>query len=273
MGYSFKGSISFGLVYIPVQLVGAVKNNDIGFNMLDKKTMSRVRYKKTCVDCGGRELKAEDIIKGYEYEPDKYIAFDDKDFEKIKSKRDKNITIESFVDLAEIDPVYFDKPYYVVPTGGEKAFAVLLKAMSEANKAGIAKTVLGSKETLILVRAKDGGMLLNTLFYADEVQKNPAKEIKEEGSAAELKIAKNIIETMSAPFKPESYKDDYREKLMKAINDKIAGKEIKKPKSAASGAKITDLMEALQKSLEMTSPKKNSKKTIVKQSARVRKKA
>jgi DNA end-binding protein Ku len=275
MAYSYKGSISFGLVYIPVQLVSAVKNNDVSFNMLDKKTMSRIKYKKTCVDCGGKEVKPEDIVKGYEYEPDKYIAFEDKDFEKLKSKRDKNITIESFVNLSEVDPVFFDKPYYVVPTGGEKAFNVLLKAMGDADKAGIAKTVLGTKETLILVRAKGKEMLLNTLFYADEIQKNPAKESDAQGSAAELKIAKNIIETMSAPFKPNEYKDEYRERLIKAIDDKIAGKEIKKPRAGTDGnAKITDLMEALQKSLEMSKPKKTVKKAaLVKTEPRVRKKA
>ena len=128
MAYSYKGSISFGLVYIPVTLHSTIKNNDIGFNMIDKKTMSRVKYKKTCADCDGREVRQEDIVKGYEYEEGKYVLFDEKDFEKLKSKKDKNITIEQFVNLAEIDPLYFDKPYYVAPTGAEKAFSVLLSA-------------------------------------------------------------------------------------------------------------------------------------------------
>ncbi len=178
MAYSYKGSISFGLVYIPVTLHSTIKNNDIGFNMIDKKTMSRVKYKKTCADCDGREVRQEDIVKGYEYEEGKYVLFDEKDFEKLKSKKDKNITIEQFVNLAEIDPLYFDKPYYVAPTGAEKAFSVLLSAMEEEGKAAVAKTVLGTKETLIAIRAKDGQMLLNTLFFAEEVTKNPAKEIK-----------------------------------------------------------------------------------------------
>lgn len=164
MAYSYKGSISFGLVYIPVTLHSTIKNNDIGFNMIDKKTMSRVKYKKTCADCDGREVRQEDIVKGYEYEEGKYVLFDEKDFEKLKSKKDKNITIEQFVNLAEIDPLYFDKPYYVAPTGAEKAFSVLLSAMEEEGKAAVAKTVLGTKETLIAIRAKDGQMLLNTLF-------------------------------------------------------------------------------------------------------------
>ena len=250
MAYSYKGSISFGLVYIPVTLHSAVKNNDIGFNMIDKKTMSRVRHKKTCEDCGGREVKQEDIVKGYEYEDGKYVIFDDGDFEKLKTKKDKNITIDSFVPLDEVDPIYFDKPYYVMPTGAEKAFAVLLKAMEQENKAAIAKTVLGTKETLILIRAKDGQMLLNTLFFEEEITKNPSKDITEQGSDGELKMAKAIIESMSGEFEPEQYKDEYREKVQQAIEQKIAGKEIVKPKEKTTTT-AASLMDALQQSLAL----------------------
>lgn len=251
MAYSYKGSLSFGLVYIPVTLHNTIKNNDVGFNMIDKKTMSRVKYKKTCADCDGREVKQEDIVKGFEYEDGKYVVFEDKDFEKIKSKKDKNITIEKFVELSEVDPLYFDKPYYVVPTGAEKAFAVLVTAMEEEGKAAVAKTVLGTKETLILIRAKDGQMLLNTLFFEEEVTKNPAKSVNEKGNAAELKMAKAIIEGMTGKFNPEDYRDEYRQKVQAAIERKIAGKEIVAPKESGGG-KVVDLMEALTKSLELT---------------------
>lgn len=156
MAYSYKCSISFGLVYIPVTLHASVKTQDVGFNMLDKKTMSRVKYKKTCEECDGREVKQEDIVKGYEYEDDKYVVFTEEDFEKLKTKKDKNITIQKFVDIAEIDPIYYDRPYYVNPTGAENAYSLLLRAMEEEKKVGIAKTVLGNKETLIALRAKDG---------------------------------------------------------------------------------------------------------------------
>ena len=263
MAYSCKGSISFGLVYIPVTLHSTIKNNDIGFNMIDKKTMSRVKYKKTCADCDGREVRQEDIVKGYEYEEGKYVLFDEKDFEKLKSKKDKNITIEQFVNLAEIDPLYFDKPYYVAPTGAEKAFAVLLSAMEEEGKAAVAKTVLGTKETLIAIRAKDGQMLLNTLFFAEEVTKNPAKEIKNEASEAEIRMAKTIIESMTGKFEPEKYKDEYREKVLAAIEQKISGKEINSPRERSEG-KVIDLMDALKKPaakkaapVKKTPPKKN----------------
>lgn len=267
MAYSYKGSISFGFVYIPVTLHNTIKNNDIGFNMIDKKTMSRLKYKKTCADCDGREVRQEDIVKGFEYEDGKYVIFDEKDFEKIKSKKDKNITIEKFVDLSEVDPLYFDKPYYVVPTGAEKAFAVLLTAMEEEGKAAVAKAVLGNKETLILIRAKGGQMLLNTLFFAEEVTKNPAKDITEKPNDAELKMAKAIIEGMSGKFNPEEYKDEYREKVQEAIERKIAGKEIVAPKEK-SGGSITNLMEALTKSLELTKKPKTAKAAATKKTAK-----
>lgn len=258
MAYSYKGSISFGFVYIPVTLHKSIKNNDIGFNMIDKKTNSRVQYKKTCVECGGREVKQEDIVKGFEYEDGKYVIFEEKDFEKLKSKKDKNITIEKFVELSEVDPIYFETPYYVVPTGAEKAFAVLLTAMEEEGKAAIAKTVLGTKETLILIRAKEGQMLLNTLFFAEEVTKNPAKEITEKPNTAELKMAKAIIEGMSGKFNPEEYKDEYRQKVQEAIERKIAGKEIVAPKDNKT-ATVSNLMEALTKSLELAQKPKTKK--------------
>lgn len=271
MAYSYKGSISFGLVYIPVTLHSAVKNNSIGFNMIDKKTMSRVKYKKTCADCDGREVRQEDIVKGFEYEDGKYVVFDDKDFDKLKSKKDKNITIEKFVKLSEVDPIYFDKPYYVVPTGAEKAFAVLLAAMEQEGKAAVAKTVLGTKETLILIRAKGGQMLLNTLFFEEEITANPAKEVKEQCSQVELKMAKALIEGMSGKFNPSDYKDEYRRKVQEAIERKIAGKEIVSPKESGSG-KMIDLMEALTKSLELAQKPKPTKRTATKKTVE-RKKA
>lgn len=271
MAYSYKGSISFGLVYIPVTLYSAVKDNSIGFNMIDKKTMSRVKYKKTCADCDGREVRQEDIVKGFEYEDGKYVVFDDKDFDKLKSKKDKNITIEKFVKLSEVDPIYFDKPYYVVPTGVEKAFAVLLAAMEQEGKAAVAKTVLGTKETLILIRAKGGQMLLNTLFFEEEITANPAKEVKEQCSEVELKMAKALIEGMSGKFNPSDYKDEYRRKVQEAIERKIAGKEIVSPKERGSG-KMIDLMEALTKSLELAQKPKPAKRTAAKKTSE-RKKA
>ena len=195
---SFKGAISFGLVYIPVSLSVSVKENDIGFNMIDKKTMSRIKYKKTCVDCENKEVKKEDIVKGYRYEKDKYVIFTEKDFEKLKTEKDKTINILQFINLSEIDPIYFDKSYYITPTGGEKAFNVLLTAMQKQNRAAIAKTVLGTKETLILIRSFNNQLIATTLYFYSEIQKSPeTKNVK----VQETKLNNNNIEEIKKKIK------------------------------------------------------------------------
>lgn len=258
MAYSYKGAITFGLVYIPITLSLSVKENDIGFNMLEKKTMSRVKYKKTCVDCNEKEVKNEDIVKGYQYEKDKYVIFTDKDFEKIKTQKDKNITIQQFVNLSEVDPIYFDRAYYVTPKGADKAFNVLLSAMEKENKAGIAKTVLGTKETLVLIRARGGKMLVNTLYFYNEIQKCPeVKNVKLDKK--ELDLATSLIAQMTEPFKPEKFKDEYNEKLKKAIKQKIAGNEIVEQKEKSAPNNVINLMEALQKSLGASTQTKKKK--------------
>jgi len=249
MAYSYKGSISFGLVYIPIKLHAAIKQNDIGFNMIDKQTMSRVKYKKTCVDCGDREVTQKDIVKGYEYQTDNYIIFTDEDFEKIKTQKDKNITIERFVDLNQIDPIFFDKAYFVEPTGAERAYGLLLKAMEQENKAGIAKTVLGTKETLIVLRSRGGQMALNTLFFNDELQRPSFPAVKIEPNIKEIELAKSIIAGMTNDFAPEDYKDEYAERLKMAIEAKIAGKELVPVKEKKTGNNIINLLDALKQSL------------------------
>ena len=255
MPYSYKGSISFGLVYIPVVLVAAAKSKDVRFHLLDRKTMSRVRYKKTCVDCGDREVKNEDVVKGYEYREGEYVVLEEEDFEKIKTQKQKTVAIEQFADLEEIDPVYYEKCYYVRPTGAERAYALLIAAMQAENKVGIAKTVLGNKETLIAIRARNGRMLLSTLYFPEEIQaEEPLKE--ESLDEKELELARSLIANMSAPFDPKKYRDEYRERVMQAIEAKIAGKQIQAPKERPA-AKVTDLLDALTKSLRSVEPAKS----------------
>ncbi|MBR4418686.1 MAG: Ku protein [Clostridia bacterium] len=257
MAYSYKGAITFGLVYIPITLSLCIKEHDIGFNMLERKTKSRIKYKKTCVSCNNKEVKNEDIVKGYQYEKGKYVIFTDEDFEKIKTPKDKNITIEQFVNLDEVDPIYFDKAYYVTPSGADKAYQVLLKAMESERKAGIAKTVLGTKETLILLRVRNGTMLINTLYFHNEVQAAPAVA-KIKLAKQELDLAKNLITQMTKSFEPEKFKDEYHLRLQKAIKRKIAGNDIVEAKQDQSEVQIINLMEALQKSLKTEKPKRKA---------------
>lgn len=259
VAYSYKGSISFGLVYIPIVLHSAVSDTSISFKLLEKKTKSRVKYKKTCEDCNEKEIGNQDIVKGFEYEDGKYVIFSEEDFENLKTPKNKTISIEQFINLQEVDPIYFDKSYYVEPTGGEKAFLLLLTAMEKEHKAGLAKTVLGTKEVLVLLSAVQGQMLLKTLFFETQIKKNPCKEINEKLQKAEIDLAKNLIAQMSAPFQPKKYKDEYRLRIEEAIEKKLQGKEIVASSKQAPSTAL-NLMEALQASLEAY-PK--SKKSLV----------
>jgi len=250
MGISYKGAISFGLIYIPITLYNVIRTNDISFNLIEKNTMSRVKYKKTCLDCDNKEVKQSDIVKGYEYEEGKYVIFDNDDFEKIKSKKDKNITIEAFVNLSDIDPIYYDKAYYVVPDSGAlRAFNLLLSSMEKEKKVGIAKTVLGTKEKLVAIRVKGGIMYLNTMFFNDEVMLVPYKAEKTKVEKQEVSLAITLLNSMTKKFQPEAYVDGYRKKIEEAIQAKIAGKQIVK-KDEIEANQALDLMAALEASLK-----------------------
>lgn len=248
MAYSYKGAISFGLVYIPISLQMIAKDKGISFNQIDKKTMSRVKYIKTCVDCDERVVKNEDIVKGYQYEKDKYVIIDEKEFEELKTEKEKSIVIEKFVELSEIDPMYFEKTYQVIPeSGAMKSYSLLATAMNEQNKAGIAKTVLGNKETIIVLRMREDKMLMSTLFFIDEIQ--PSVEVSiQEVDGKELEMATQILNYMSGEFNLADYKDEYKEKLQKLIQSKIDGQEF-----VVSDDKIPyteNIMDALKKMLE-----------------------
>lgn len=268
MAYSYKTSIAFGLVYIPITLYNTIKNNDIGFNMLDKKTKSRVKYKKTCEDCGDKTIKNEDIVKGYKVGDNDYVIFEEDELEKLKGKSDKNIIIEKFCALSDINPIYFDKTFYVVPEnkGAEKAYYLLLSTLKDENKVGIAKTMLGSSECVVALWVKGSSLVLSRLFFDEEVQRNPAENITAEVSKQEKMLAKSIIEAMDGKFDPSEYKDEYAERVKKAIKDKAKGKEIKVIDNEKT-VKITDLMEALQKSVNSLENKGSGKVVKIKKKA------
>ena len=255
---NIKSSISFGMVYIPIGYSPLLKPNELSFHLLDKKTMSRIKYKKVSSLDENHEVLNKDIVKGYEYDDDKYVIMEDKDFEKIKTEKDKNIVIEKFVNLKDIDPKYFDRPYQITPTGAEHACLLLAKAMENKQKVGLAKTVIGQKETLVIIRSKNNQLYLNTLFFEDELRKPKEENIKDNISKEELKMAEELIDNLSGSFKPNDYQDLYQEKLLKAIEKKIAGKKITKIKEIKS-KKITNLMEALTESIKATSKKEKKK--------------
>lgn len=259
MAATHKGGISFGLVYIPVALHTATQDNDVRFNQLCRDDLSRVKYKKVCASCG-KEVGPGEIVKGFQYEPDKFVVVTDEDFEKIKTEKDRSIQILLFADLSSIRPIYYDKTYHVIPEkGGEKAFELLRRAMLEENKVAVGKTVMGNSETLLAIIPTQEGMLIEKMFYADEIKDIPKEFAHPEVNEAELTMAKQLIQTMDKPFEPELYHDEYQERLRELIHTKIAGKEVvqaadEKPDN------IINLMDALKASIEQNKPKKTTRR-------------
>ncbi len=249
---NYKTAISFGLVHIPVTLNPIIKDNNTSFNLLHKKCNERIKYQKFCPHCK-EEVKQKDLIKGYEYASENYVLFDDNDFEKLKSEGDKNIDIISFVNLKEIDPIYYEKSYYLKPQDKNKAFSLFKKALNKVGKVAIARTILGNKSYYVILRFGHDNIIMNTLFYEEEIRLNE-EIIDEEYNKEELDLAVKLIDNMTDKFKPETYHDEYQNKIKDAINQRINGKEIKQVKSKKPES-VADLMEALEKSIK----KKKSK--------------
>lgn len=261
MAVAHKGAISFGLVHIPVSLYRSTRDNDISFNQLCKETKQRIHYKKYCANCN-KELKSEDIVKGYQYEKDKYVIMTNEEIEAIKSEKDKTIHILQFCELKDVNDIYYEKNYYAIPeTGGEKAFELLRKAMLEEGKVAIAKTVLGTKETLMALCPQEDGILMKTLFYYDEVVDLPKAYKHPTVNKSELTMAKQLIQAMVSPFQAEVYHDEYQERLMNAIEEKINGNKIVSPKAAKTND-IADLMDALKQSVALQKKPSTRKKAV-----------
>jgi len=262
---SRKSVITFGMVAIPIAMYTATQDNDIRFNQLHKEDNSRVRYKKTCAHCG-KEIKTEDIVKGFEYDKDKYVVITESDIEKIKTAKEKSIQILHFAQLNQISPVYYDRTYQAAPeAGGEKPFELLRSALMDEQKIAIGKTVMGTKDTLMAIIPREDGILISTMFYADDIKELQKQYNKPEVSEQELNMAKLLINSMDTPFEPDNYKDEYQEKLRTLIETKISGKQVVAAESDDTG-KVIDLMEALKASVEKAQKDKsenaNKKRTI-----------
>lgn len=244
-----KSVITFGMVAIPIAMYTATQDNDIHFNQLHKEDNSRIRYKKTCAHCG-KEIKSEDIVKGFEYDKDKYVVVTDEEIEKIKTEKEKSIQILHFSQLNQISPVYYDKTYQAAPeAGGEKAFELLRAALMAEQKIAIGKAVMGTKDTLMAIIPREDGILISTMFYADDIKELQKQYTKPGVSEQELNMAKILINSMDTPFTPAQYKDEYQVKLRELIETKISGKEIVAAEPEGVG-KVIDLMEALKASVE-----------------------
>lgn len=260
----WKGDISFGLVSIPISLVSTEENNEIHFHLLNSKTKSRVRYQRIDEQTG-KEVPWNDIVKGYEYEKDQYIIVDDKQFEKSSPELFKSINIEEFIDLNEIDTLYFTKPYYLIPESkNKKAYVLLREALKKTNKVGIAKTLLRTKEYLSLILPHEHSLLLYLIHFADEIRPETELNIPKDTvksykiSDKEIKMAVDLIQDMSAEWKPEKYHNEYRETLQQWLDQQIASLAKPGKKSTQSSPKqkqpIVDFVSLLKESM-----KKNKK--------------
>jgi DNA end-binding protein Ku len=257
----WKGSISFGLVNIPIALYPATRREEFQFRLLRKSDLSPVNYKRVA-EKDGKEVPWDQIVKGYEYEKGKYVILKDEDFQRVDLEATQTVDIQDFVEQEEIDPIFFYKPYYLEPQkGGDKAYALLRDALKDSGKVGIAKVVIKTREYLAGVKPEDGVLVLELMHFADELA-DPGKlhvPKKTEVGKREMYMAKSLIDSMSSKWNPGKYKDDYREALMEVIEEKVeaGGKEIEeKPKKAPKPTKVIDLVSVLQRSLEQTGAKK-----------------
>lgn len=253
----WTGSISFGLVNVPVKLTPATKSRDVSFNQLDSETGSRVRMRRVAEQTG-EEVGADRIVKGYEIEKGRYVVVEKEELESLAPKASHTIDIEDFVDIADIDPIYFDTPYYVmVDEKAAKPYKLLVDAMTELGKVAIGRVVIRAKERLVAIRPVDGMLCVETMRYADEVVDTATLGLPDESEVEltdrEVAMARQLVETLSADFDATKYHDEYREQLLALIDKKAAGEVIETGAPVEASAPVIDLMAALEASLQRAS--------------------
>jgi DNA end-binding protein Ku len=255
----WSGSINFGLVTIPVKLYTAVREKNLHFRSLHDQDMVPLKQKLVCPAHHDKEVHREHIVKGYEIAKDQFVVIRQDELEAAAPKSTKSIEIQDFVDLDEIDPLFFDRPYYVAPRPeGAKPYKLLLEAMEKKKKVGIAKVVMWNKEYLCALRPMDGVLTLETMHFNDEVVAKDSivpTEAKAKIDDREMKIAQQLIDSLTSKFKPEKYHDEYREKILELVEKKAAGEEIyARPEETEKPVKATNLIAALEASLAKARP-------------------
>jgi DNA end-binding protein Ku len=253
----WTGNISFGLVAVPVKLTPATKSRDVSFNQLEEGTGARIRYRRVS-EATGEEVSTDRIVKGYEIEKGRYVVVEKEELDSLAPKASHTIDIEDFVDIADIDPVYFDTPYYVmVDEKAAKPYRLLVDAMTELGKVAIGRVVIRAKERLVAIRPLDGMLCVETMRYADEVVDPATLGIPDdegiEPTAREVAMAQQLIEALSDEFDATKYHDEYREQLLALIDKKAAGEAIVANEPVEAPAKVLDLMAALEASLQRAS--------------------
>ncbi len=249
----WKGHLTFGLITIPMKLYTATDTKDIRFRLLHKSCLTPIQNKRYCPK-HEQIVDWNDVVRGFEYAKGKFVTLSDEDLEKIPLETAGTVAVTGFINLSEIDPIYFQKSYYLAPDeGGQKAFRLIHDAMGEMGRVAMGKVVIKEKEHLVAVRPYDGALVMNTLFYADEIRAVgdiPEFPIQTKVLPNEMKMAMELIQGLAASFAPQEYKDDYRAALKKLIDAKIEGEEL--VPLVKEERKVVDLMDALKRSLEMT---------------------
>ena len=250
----WSGTISFGLVAIPIKLYNGVSKKSVSFNQLDDRTMSRIKLRKVSADTG-EEVPDEHIVKGYEISKGRYVVVDPDELEPFIPSATRSIDLEEFVDLSEIDPVYFDSPYIVAPDKTPKPYALLARAMEKAGKVALGRFVMRNKQYIAALRAVDGRLMMSTMVFADEVV--PVSAVDELAGLEEVQVsdkevlmAEALVDSLSAAFEPNKYRDDYREQVLDLIERKAAGEEFELPAATTSAPAVVDLMAALEASVK-----------------------
>jgi DNA end-binding protein Ku len=270
----WKGAISFGLVSVPVGLYTSTEEKTLRFNQLHDEDFGRIKMQRVCSKCG-EMVDFEHIVKGYEYDKDKYVVMTDEDFDAVPVESSRAIDILQFVDLADIDPIYYKKSYYLLPEeSGLKAYTLLRRAMEEDGRVAIAKVAFREKEHLAALRFKDNVFVLETMYWPDEIRAADFDILDERVQVRdnEVEMAKSLIDNLTEPFKPEKFKDEYREALLEIVEKKVAGEEIEVVPEPEP-TKVVDLMEALKASVEQTKKKAAPKKAAAAGQRRRRKTA
>jgi len=264
----WKGAISFGLVTIPIRVHTAVEEKSFKFNQLHEKDQGRIKYKRTC-SVDGEEVPFDEIVRGYEYEKDHYVVLTDEDIDRGLSNV-RTIDIQKFVDASEIDPIYWQRSYYLAPDGtpGLKAYKLLSKALKDDNRVAVAKVAFRDKEHLATLRVRDGVFVLETMYWPDEIRDAEFEELDEDVKigSAELQMAKSLIDNMTGEFDAEEFKDEYREKLESLVSKKVEGEEIAVVEETGT-AKVLDLIEALKASVAQSEKPSAKKKPAAKKAA------
>jgi DNA end-binding protein Ku len=249
----WSGTISFGLVAIPVKLFHAVRRQSVSFNQLDERNLARIRYRKVNAETG-EEVGDDHIVKGYEISKGRYVVVDPDELEPFMPVATKSIDLEEFVDLADIDPVYFDTAYHLAPDGPPKPYVLLARAMEASGKVAIGRFVMRNKQYTAAIRAEEGRLVMSTLAYADEVidpvdidelQGLDSVEVNDK----EVAMAEALVASLAGDFEPEKYRDEYREEVMALIQMKADGEEFELPEVASEKPKVVDIMAALEASV------------------------